>query len=47
LTEAFIDECFIGIPSSASTASHASLIILIGALFFEPYKKINTNEYHY
>ena len=38
LTEALMDDLFTGIPSNASTASHASLIIRIGALFLEPKK---------
>jgi len=37
--DALIDEFFIGIPSNASTLSHASFTIRIGALFFDPKKQ--------
>ena len=39
LTDEFNEEFLTGMPSNASTASHASLTIRIGALFFEPAKK--------
>jgi hypothetical protein len=38
-TDALSDDFFSGIPSNASTSSQASLIIVIGTLFFEPEKK--------
>jgi hypothetical protein len=37
--DALMDELLIGIPSNVSTFSHASFIILIGALFFDPKKR--------
>lgn len=43
LPDAFNDEFRTGIPSRASTFSHASFINRIGALFFDPIRKKKTN----
>lgn len=46
-TDAFNDEFRTGIPSRASTASHASFTKRIGALFFDPWKEKEQQRWDY